>query len=104
MTHAHLRLAQGDTSGARRVLESLLEADPEHRAARELLEEVGRGAPPPRPRRSRRQRPASIESRSETAAAGDGPPPAPPARSRDPRIDRLERFMHALDRHRPPTV
>jgi len=47
LTHARLRVAQGDLSAARDVLEELLAADPENAEARALLAGLaGRGARP----------------------------------------------------------
>jgi hypothetical protein len=40
LTHARLRLAQGDTPAARRLLLTLLERDPRDREAQELLATV----------------------------------------------------------------
>jgi hypothetical protein len=40
VTHARLRLAQGDVEGARRIASVLLAADPAHEGARALLAEA----------------------------------------------------------------
>jgi len=40
LTHARLRAAQGDVGGAARILRVILEVQPEHREARELLDEI----------------------------------------------------------------
>ena len=41
LTHARIRAAQGDRSGARRIARSILERDPGDRGARDLLEALG---------------------------------------------------------------
>jgi hypothetical protein len=47
LTHARLRAAQGDVGGAARILRVILEVQPAHREARELLDEItGRTAVP----------------------------------------------------------
>ncbi len=38
VTHARIRAAQGDLSGARRILHQILDRSPDHREARALLE------------------------------------------------------------------
>ena len=40
VTHARLRLRQGDTAGARRILDTILTLHPDHAGAQELLGEV----------------------------------------------------------------
>jgi len=40
LTHARLRVAQGDVGGAARILRVILEVQPAHREARELLDEL----------------------------------------------------------------
>ncbi|SRR5258706_2262101 len=40
LTHARLRVSQGDVGGAARILRVILEVQPEHREARELLAEL----------------------------------------------------------------
>ncbi len=40
VTHARLRLCQGDTAAARRIVETILSRDPDHPEARELLIEM----------------------------------------------------------------
>ena len=40
LTHARLRVAQGDFGGASRILRVILEVQPSHHEARELLEEL----------------------------------------------------------------
>ena len=40
LTHARLRVAQGDVGGAARILHVILEVQPAHREARELLDEL----------------------------------------------------------------
>jgi len=40
LTHARLRAAQGDVGGAARILRVILEVQPAHREARELLDEI----------------------------------------------------------------
>lgn len=47
VTHARIRAAQGDRSGARRIARAILARDPEDAAARELLEALGAGADAP---------------------------------------------------------
>jgi len=48
LTHARLRAAQGDHAGAEALLRRMLERDPGHAEARELLRSVeGGGAPEP---------------------------------------------------------
>ena len=80
LSHARLRAAQGDASGARAILERLLAREPGNRSARRLLDELaGRGD-----RRS-----------------GE-PPPAPVARPRPAGAEELAaRFRQALGRKRP---
>ena len=60
LTHARLRAAQGDIAGAMRILRVILDVQPHHRDARELLGEIQdrvsvvRGEPeehPPEPAR-----------------------------------------------------
>jgi hypothetical protein len=47
LTHARLRAAQGDIGGAARILRVILEVQPSHREARELLDEItGRSTVP----------------------------------------------------------
>lgn len=41
LTHARIRAAQGDRSGARRIARAILARDPDDAAARELLEALG---------------------------------------------------------------
>ena len=40
LTHARLRATQGDVAGAARILRVILEVQPAHREARELLAEL----------------------------------------------------------------
>ena len=40
LTHARLRASQGDVGGAARILRVILEVQPTHREARELLDEI----------------------------------------------------------------
>ena len=40
MTHARLRVEQGDVGGAKRILRVILEVQPAHREARALLDEL----------------------------------------------------------------
>ena len=40
VTHARLRLGQGDAAGARRILDAVLTRDPDHHEARDLLNEM----------------------------------------------------------------
>jgi hypothetical protein len=42
LTHARLRAAQGDVSGAARILRVILDVQPGHAAARELLADIER--------------------------------------------------------------
>lgn len=49
LTHARIRAAQGDLTGARRIVVAILERDPDDEAARELLAALGtRGDAPAR--------------------------------------------------------
>ncbi|HEX6851612.1 MAG TPA: hypothetical protein VF139_09410 [Candidatus Polarisedimenticolaceae bacterium] len=41
LTHARIRAAQGDLTGARRIARAILDRDPEDSAARELLTTLG---------------------------------------------------------------
>jgi hypothetical protein len=41
VTHARLRARQGDLRSARRILRTILAADPAHAGARRLLDEIG---------------------------------------------------------------
>lgn len=80
LTHARLRAAQGDVSGARAILERLLALEPANAEARRLLEALA----------GRRNR--------ESAEA----PPPPLARPRSAGAGELtDRFRQALGRNRP---
>jgi len=48
VTHAKLRLGQGDVREARRILSGILDRDPDDSAARELLAELSDGGRPTR--------------------------------------------------------
>lgn len=62
LTHARVRVAQGDPPGARRILEEILSRHPHDAEARSLLEEI----------RSARGRPRAEEPPEEAL-----PPPTP---------------------------
>ncbi|MDX1390083.1 MAG: hypothetical protein R3344_12890 [Acidobacteriota bacterium] len=49
VTHARLRLGQGDTAGARRILNTILTRDPGHSEARRLMNEMASGLQKRRP-------------------------------------------------------
>lgn len=59
VTHARIRAAQGDLSGARRVLDEILGADSFAEGARELLDSLGRSPGQPRCEEPAEEQPAA---------------------------------------------
>ena len=98
LTHARLRAAQGDVGGAVRILRVILEVQPSHREARELLDEItGR---PAVPHAEPVERPAA---EIVPAAAGDLAGQfrkALGANRRRVRVERLSLWLQKLQRNR----
>jgi hypothetical protein len=101
VTHARLRAAQGDLGGARRILGAILEREPGHAAALELL---ARLAGVDRPPAAEPEEPAAAPPAPGDAAAlaerfrhrlGLGPAP------RNPRAARLEQWLRRVTTREP---
>jgi hypothetical protein len=104
MTHARIRLSQGDVSGARAILREILRRDPSHGQALQLLDAL----------RHRASRPAESEAdetlcppeaadlatlrRRFRAAIGERGAASDVRR----RIERLRRWLDRLSRGGPP--
>jgi hypothetical protein len=98
LTHARLRAAQGDIGGAARILRVILEVQPAHREARELLDEItGRVA-------VRHEEPAERPAAEIVpAAAGDLAGQFRDAlggNRRRIRVERLSRWLQRMQRNR----
>ena len=98
MTHARIRAAQGDVAGARRVLEGILRARPDHELAMSLLAELQAG----RAARRATEAPSAVQARG----VADGP-----RRGLDParRVDqvwrrRIRRLRGWLERVTNPSA
>ena len=101
LTHARLRAAQGDIAGAKRILRVILDVQPGHDEARELLARIEH--------RSVAAIPESEEAALEpvrAATAGDlavafrGALAAPSAPRRGPGVLRLFRWLQRVERNR----
>ncbi len=102
MTHARLRVRQGDYREAGRLLREILERDPEHVEAQQLLLGIARrpdtvaplvqeerATPPAMP-----ADPERLVGRFRKALGGNGSAPS----SGDRRVRRLERWLHRIQR------
>ncbi len=87
VTHARLRLAQGDVEGARRTAEALLAGDPAHPGARSILADAAAREPSPWAELAEEFVEPPVESRASDLAAsfraaltpGDGTARSAPA-------------------------
>jgi Tfp pilus assembly protein PilF len=87
VTHARLRLRQGDVREARRILSGILERDPGDSAARELLAELSAGG------RSTRDDPPETAAENFRRALGIE------VDARRQVIDRLENWLRRVKRN-----
>jgi hypothetical protein len=83
MTHAKIRIQQGDLASARRILRAILESQPQHPEAAALLEGLSR------PAASRSSRPDAISRSPEEVDAGD-------ARTPEIVVDRLSQWLDRI--------
>ena len=102
MTHARLRVRQGDYREAGRLLREILERNPQHAEARELLLGIARRPDTTAPR-VQEERPTSpptpsdpecLVGRFREVLGGSGFAPS----SGDRRVGRLERWLHKIRR------
>ncbi len=98
LTHARLRVAQGDVGGAARILRVILEVQPEHDEARQLLTEIEDRVAvfhkEPEPTAAEPVRAAMAEDLTPRFRDALG------ARGRSPRVERLFRWLERTQRNR----
>ncbi len=102
MTHARLRVRQGDYREAARLLREILERDPEHVEAQQLLLGIARRpdttAPPVQEERATSPPtpadPGRLVGRFREVLGGNGSLPS----SGDRRVRALERWLHRIRR------
>jgi len=102
MTHARLRVRQGDYREAGRLLREILERDPEHVEARQLLREIDRrpdSTPTPVPEERATSSPTPgdpgrLAGRFRGVLGGTESAPSPA----DQRARRLERWLDRIKR------
>ena len=98
LTHARLRAAQGDVGGAARILRVILEVQPGHQAARDLLADLEHSIPVARkeppdvaPEPARAATAEDLKDRFRGALEG---------RAADPRVLRLSVWLERVERNR----
>jgi len=99
LTHARVRAGQGDVRGARRILQAILERDPQDAEARQLLRELqerrqrsGREAPAAPLAPARAATPGELAARFRRALSSSG------GGATRIRIRRLERWLRRIER------
>ena len=75
VTHARIRLEQGDLAGARRLLGRLLEADPDDPEAQALFRDLPEGGSPPRVAAEQPPPPAPVEAQRRRSLPNDSVQP-----------------------------